>query len=175
MNERACPACAESVESAIEKCPYCGEFLSERPPIESSGKKTLLIICAVVFAILFVVVLVVVGNMFVYYRGAISGSRDYTAAHTKAWEDMQAIKSAIKLYQADLAALPSGLDSLITDPGTSSWKGPYLAEPASDPWGRPYGYTLAETGVTFTLSSLGADGQPGGTVLDEDISLTVAK
>jgi general secretion pathway protein G len=170
-NTTACPACGESVESTLEKCPHCGEFLSERPPIERSNKKTLLVICAIGLALAFVVAAVAIGDMFLYYRGAVSTSRAYTAAHAKAFADMKALESAIGLYEADVAALPSNLGSLLTDPGTPAWNGPYLTEQPADPWGNLYGYTLNDDGKGFTLSSLGADNRPGGTSLDEDLTI----
>lgn len=81
-------------------------------------------------------------------------------------------------YKLDTGSYPSaseGLDALRFKPASANaknWRGPYLPkEVPLDPWGHPYVYTFPgpvhpdEPGIT----SLGADGQPGGEGSNSDI------
>ena len=55
----------------------------------------------------------------------------------------------------------------------NNWRSPYLRKPVpNDPWGRPYVYLApGEANPTgYDLISYGADGQPGGTGEDTDIT-----
>lgn len=62
-----------------------------------------------------------------------------------------------------LAHTPSGLGKL--------WRGPYGSKSVvDDPWGRSYLYVAHKGG--FVLTTLGADGKPGGEDLDADIVAT---
>jgi general secretion pathway protein G len=80
------------------------------------------------------------------------------------------IEGALQLFSFDMGRYPNtgeGLDSLVRNPGTDSWKGPYLAkELPKDPWGRPYQYRSPGLHGDFDLYSFGADGAEGG---DDDI------
>jgi general secretion pathway protein G len=84
------------------------------------------------------------------------------------------IVSALDLYRLDVGHYPSqgeGLRALVENPdNTKNWDGPYLTRKDGiiDPWGRPYGYTLA-TSDKVVVSSLGADGKLGGTEEDADL------
>jgi general secretion pathway protein G len=82
--------------------------------------------------------------------------------------------AAIELYRLDVGRLPDptqGLEALLVAPtDASGWAGPYLQRrrvPA-DPWNRPFAYALTEDGA-FSITSLGADGRPGGEGEDADI------
>ncbi len=87
------------------------------------------------------------------------------------------IKGALQLMYIDLGRYPSeseGLDVLLTAPaGSAAWEGPYLDTPEglTDPWGRRYLYRFPGSEKPFDLSTLGRDGQSGGTGEDTDISL----
>lgn len=95
----------------------------------------------------------------------------------KAKADIATLEQALEQYRLDNLAYPSasqGLNALIAPP-------PGLAEPGryrpggyirrlpSDPWGRPYLYTMPGTKGPFDVASLGADGQSGGEGDDADI------
>ncbi len=89
----------------------------------------------------------------------------------KAHQDISSIASALNLYKLDNYAFPSteqGLDALIAKPSgqpeAANWKGPYLQARSvpKDPWGRPYQYASPGQHGDFDISSLGADGKPGG-------------
>lgn len=66
-------------------------------------------------------------------------------------------------YVGDVGALPANLDALVTNPGYSTWKGPYIkgdftaADFKSDPWGVNFqiiGTTLRSTGSGGNIDKL---------------------
>ncbi|WP_211462938.1 type II secretion system major pseudopilin GspG [Collimonas silvisoli] len=84
------------------------------------------------------------------------------------------LEKALDQYRLDVGHYPTteeGLDSLFVKPNNEEkWQGPYLkkAVPA-DPWGRPYIYKSPGDHGELDLSTLGADGQPGGTGENADV------
>ncbi len=100
---------------------------------------------------------------------------------TQIRSDLEELAAALALYMVDNYFLPSteqGLDALVaptkTPPLPRNFKpGGYLSAPATDPWGRPYLYERSGLGGVaqeFRLYTLGADGVPGGTGKDADVS-----
>jgi general secretion pathway protein G len=90
-------------------------------------------------------------------------------------------KTALQTYQVDNGDAPStqqGLQALVTEPTSSprprNWKGPYLSDVTSipkDPWGNDYHYEApGPSGTDFEIISYGADGRPGGSSYDADLS-----
>ncbi|MEO1702974.1 MAG: type II secretion system major pseudopilin GspG [Pseudomonadota bacterium] len=85
------------------------------------------------------------------------------------------LESALELFFIDNLRFPTndeGLSALSTPSVElqSTWNGPYLrgADALVDPWGRPYRY--ATEGSDFVISSLGRDGQEGGSGEDADVT-----
>jgi general secretion pathway protein G len=83
------------------------------------------------------------------------------------------LEKALDQYRLDVGRYPSteqGLAALNTRPaGQERWAGPYLKRAVPpDPWGQPYLYKSPGEHGEFDLSSLGSDGQPGGTGEAED-------
>jgi general secretion pathway protein G len=83
------------------------------------------------------------------------------------------LEKALDQYRLDVGRYPSteqGLAALNTRPtGQERWAGPYLKRAVPpDPWGQPYIYKSPGEHGEFDLSSLGSDGQPGGTGEAED-------
>jgi general secretion pathway protein G len=85
------------------------------------------------------------------------------------------VSLALRLYEVDNGRYPSteqGLTALQTKPNGAptpkNWKGPYLEQEPTDPWGQPYQYKYPGSHPPFDydLSSLG----PDGTTSDDDIS-----
>lgn len=74
----------------------------------------------------------------------------------------------------DVGRFPStseGLNALWVDPGMSGWAGPYLKKSLpKDPWGNDYVYKCPGDHDEYDVSSLGADGLPGGDGDDADIT-----
>lgn len=85
------------------------------------------------------------------------------------------LKKALDQYRLDVGSYPStelGLAALNTRPqNLEKWAGPYLESAAPpDPWDRPYIYKFPGEHGEYDLSSLGSDGQEGGT--GEAVDLT---
>ncbi|MEM7472988.1 MAG: type II secretion system major pseudopilin GspG [Pseudomonadota bacterium] len=83
------------------------------------------------------------------------------------------LRAAIDIYQIDTGRLPTedaGLAALVADPGTPGWNGPYLrdGELPLDAWGGTFIYRFDSDRVR--VISLGADGQPGGSGQNADIT-----
>ncbi|MCP4682515.1 MAG: type II secretion system major pseudopilin GspG [Desulfobacterales bacterium] len=80
-------------------------------------------------------------------------------------------ETALDTYRLDVGKYPGTLEGLRTDPGgTNRWDGPYLPKDVPmDPWGNPYEYRMPGEHGDFEITSLGADGGPGGEGEDKDI------
>ena len=98
---------------------------------------------------------------------------------TKAREDLKLYESALDLYRMDNFRYPTseqGLDALVhrpNDPNLKNWRTDgYVKQLVKDPWGHDYVYVVPGTGgAAYDLMSFGADGAPGGTGNDADLSL----
>jgi general secretion pathway protein G len=98
-----------------------------------------------------------------------------TAKKTAVRQQINAFNTALGAYKLDTSLFPTneqGLNALRVKPeGVNGWQGPYLPqEVPTDPWNRPYVYKYpGEHGDEPDIISYGADGQPGGTDINEDI------
>jgi general secretion pathway protein G len=98
---------------------------------------------------------------------------------TKAREDMKLYESALDLYRMDNFRYPTneqGLDALVhrpNDPNLKNYRPDgYVKQLVKDPWGHDYVYVSPGTGgAPYDLMSFGADGAPGGTGNDADLSI----
>lgn len=93
---------------------------------------------------------------------------------TLARAQIEALSSALDQYRLQVGRYPGteqGLPALTAAPaGEARWAGPYLKKAVpNDPWGRPYRYAAPGQHGDFDLSSLGRDGQPGGSGEDADL------
>ena len=104
-------------------------------------------------------------------------SRPDTARVQAAQTDLRALSQTLEIYRLDNLQYPSsaqGLESLVDRPSgfpePKNWNPEgYLKKLPTDPWGSPYLYE--KTGSSYSLISLGADGQEGGEGFDADIRL----
>ena len=104
-------------------------------------------------------------------------SRPDTARIQAAQTDLRALSQTLEIYRLDNFQYPSseqGLESLVDRPSgfpePKNWNPEgYLKKLPTDPWGSPYLYE--KTGSSYSLISLGADGQEGGEGFDADILL----
>ena len=104
-------------------------------------------------------------------------SRPDTARVQAAQTDLRALSQTLEIYRLDNFQYPSseqGLESLVDRPSgfpePKNWNPEgYLKKLPTDPWGSPYLYE--KTGSSYSLVSLGADGQEGGEGFDADIRL----
>jgi general secretion pathway protein G len=101
----------------------------------------------------------------------------FSQSKTKAAEiQISNITAALDIYRMDNRKYPTleqGLKALISQPAeTTNWHGPYLTrrDGIIDPWGRPYLYQPPTGDGAPIVMSLGADGKPGGTGEDQDVT-----
>ena len=90
------------------------------------------------------------------------------------------LETALKMYKLDNGSYPTteqGLKALVEAPTTGNlpknWrKGGYLekGKVPKDPWKNDFIYISPGSHGDFDLSSLGADGEPGGEEFDKDIN-----
>lgn len=99
------------------------------------------------------------------------------AKHKVAEQSIERISGILDLYRLDVGSYPTteqGLNALVARPsGVSGWNGPYVKDETGlkDPWNRLYGYRSPSQrpGHAFDITSLGADGKPGGDGEDADL------
>lgn len=90
---------------------------------------------------------------------------------------MQSFATALDLFNLDAGRYPSsdeGLAALVRrTPGVAAWNGPYLKGGSipNDPWNNPYIYRAPGERGAYDITSLGSDGQEGGSGTAADISL----
>lgn len=88
---------------------------------------------------------------------------------------IDSLGKALDQYRLDVGAYPTtemGLTALNNKPANlEKWAGPYLKKAVPlDPWGNPYVYKAPGDHGDYDLSSLGSDGQPGGTGEAQDVT-----
>lgn len=97
------------------------------------------------------------------------------AKKTAVRQQINSFNTALGAYKLDTSLFPSneqGLKALREKPeGVNGWQGPYLPQDVpTDPWGRAFVYKYpGEHGDEPDIISYGADGQPGGSDMNEDI------
>jgi general secretion pathway protein G len=88
---------------------------------------------------------------------------------------IDSLGKALDQYRLDVGAYPTtdqGLQALVVKPdGVDRWQGPYLQKQVPpDPWSRPYRYKSPGDHSDYDLYSYGADGQPGGSGENVDVT-----
>ena len=89
---------------------------------------------------------------------------------------IESFSSSLDLFYLDVGRYPTsseGLAALVERPGNADiWNGPYLKGGAvpTDPWGHSYIYRAPAERGPYQISSLGSDGQEGGTGTAADLS-----
>ncbi len=96
--------------------------------------------------------------------------------------ELQLLSGASGEFFRDTRTLPTDLEELLVDPGTSGWSGPYLPGVVTDQitgltgyqvdaWSRPYELTIV--GDVLTIASMGADATLGtGEDIEIDLDVT---
>jgi len=95
----------------------------------------------------------------------------------KTKQDLRALQTALNLYRLDNYRYPTtdqGLEALVEKPSVEPLppayrKGGYLERMPKDAWGQLYLYLSPGVHGEVDISSLGADGQPGGEGVNADI------
>ncbi|HEU4721240.1 MAG TPA: type II secretion system major pseudopilin GspG [Gemmatimonadaceae bacterium] len=103
-----------------------------------------------------------------------------TAKNVAAQAQIATLGAALDAYRLDNGRYPTteqGLAALwqqpTAGPRPANWRGPYLRQPPpADPWGAAFVYRFPgeRTPNGFDLSSMGADGAPGGTGEAADVT-----
>ena len=122
------------------------------------------------------VVIVIIGLLATIVAINVIPATD-TARIEKAKADIATIEQALEQYRLDNLTYPSasdGLQALISPPASLAQpqryrRGGYIKKLPDDPWGSAYVYTVPGRRGAFDISSLGADGQPGGEQENADI------
>lgn len=122
------------------------------------------------------VVIVIIGLLATIVAINVIPATD-TARVEKAKADIATIEQALEQYRLDNLSYPAqtdGLQALISPPASLAQpqryrRGGYIKKLPDDPWGRAYNYTVPGRKGAFDISSLGADGQPGGENENADI------
>ncbi len=95
--------------------------------------------------------------------------------------DFSQLSDALASYEKDMYGLPKGKDGLeelvaseVAVMAPRKYReGGYIEKLPQDPWHRPYLYEASQLGGvrgTYEIKSLGADGVPGGSGQDADVS-----
>ena len=126
------------------------------------------------FTLLELLVVIVIIGLLAAYVGPKYFSQLGKSEVTMAKAQIGSFEKALDTYRLDVGRYPSteeGMNALLVAPPTSGakWNGPYLPKVPSDPWGRAYQYKAPGAKADFEITSLGRDGQPGGSGDDADI------
>ncbi|HEX5229217.1 MAG TPA: type II secretion system protein GspG [Bryobacteraceae bacterium] len=84
--------------------------------------------------------------------------------------EVQRVAAAIERFRTDTGNFPASLHKLVVNEDIRGWHGPYVNHEMIDPWGRPLVYFPTANSGTPAVVSYGADGKPGGSLFDTDIS-----
>ncbi|WP_018410432.1 type II secretion system major pseudopilin GspG [Methyloversatilis thermotolerans] len=127
------------------------------------------------FTLLELLVVMVIIGLLAGYVGPRYFSQIGKSEVKAARAQIDALDKALDQYRLDNGRYPSteeGLKALVERPSsTTKWSGPYLKKAVPlDPWERPYIYKSPGEHGEYDLSSLGKDGQPGGTEEAADIT-----
>jgi len=86
------------------------------------------------------------------------------------------LEQALEIYKLDVGRFPTtsqGLEALVRQPsGVKGWNVPYLkkGELPQDPWGNAFDYRYPGQNGYPEIISLGADGRPGGSGENADMT-----
>ena len=125
------------------------------------------------------VVIVILGVLAGLIIPRVMGEPD-KAKQAKARIQIESLESALKIYKLDNGLYPTteqGLKALVETPTVGNlprnWRqGGYLEKGRvpKDPWKNDFIYISPGAHGDFDLSSLGADGEPGGEDVNKDIN-----
>ena len=127
------------------------------------------------FTLLELLVVIVIIGLLAAYVGPKYFSQLGKSEVTIARAQIGAFEKSLDAYRLDVGRYPTteeGLSALLVAPPAAGvkWNGPYLKKSVPpDPWGHPYAYRAPGTKSDFEITSLGRDGQPGGTGENADI------
>lgn len=110
-------------------------------------------------------VVVIIGILMGVAMPKLSGQRR-RAEISAAKADVEAIGTALRLYELDMGEFPKSIQGLLSAPGNArNWSGPYLEKGMpTDPWGNSYVYITpgSHNPHSYDLKTLGPDGVESG-------------
>jgi general secretion pathway protein G len=121
------------------------------------------------------VVMVIIGLLMALVGPNLIGRSEKAKSQAAAMQ-IERLGTVLDTFRLDVGRYPTtqeGLQVLVQRPmGVDRWDGPYINKGVpKDPWDRPYIYrSPGEAGRPYDLYSLGADGAPGGTDTNRDIT-----
>lgn len=86
---------------------------------------------------------------------------------------IQSLAGQVEMFRLEVGKYPQSLQELVRAPGGTDgkWNGPYAKEAdLKDAWGNDYSYAVPGQGKPFDITSMGADGRPGGEGEAKDVS-----
>ena len=120
------------------------------------------------------VVIGIIGLIAAFLTPSIIGQ--LARAKSKAAQlQLNTLAADVEAFSSDVQRYPTqseGLKALVQQPdGAEGWSGPYIRDQKmlNDPWGQPIVYAVDTDKRVFTITSLGADGKPGGTGVNRDL------
>jgi len=130
--------------------------------------------CHAGFTLLELLVVLVILGLLVGYVAPKYFSQLGKSEVKTARAQISSLEKALDQYRLDTGRYPTTEQSLsalnVAPAGESRWAGPYLQKAVpNDPWGRSYIYKSPGDHGDFDLSSLGKDGQAGGS--DENVDI----
>ena len=114
------------------------------------------------------VVVVIIGMLVTLILPKVLDRQDQ-AAQIKTKADIHSLSSSLKLYKLDNFKYPKTSEGLAVLLGTGESSRSYIERLPKDPWGNDYQFQQPGQYMDFDVWSFGADGQSGGTNLDQDI------
>ena len=115
------------------------------------------------------VVIIIIGILMGWLLGNVMGGGDKAKAQINKVK-LKELKSKIEVFQLQYNTLPASLDELVhCSERTGLDCVPITNEEGlKDSWGSRFLYTLENSGRSYRLKSLGADGREGGEGVDFD-------
>ena len=120
------------------------------------------------------VVIGIIGLIAAFLTPSIIGQ--LARAKSKAAQlQLNTLAADVEAFSSDIQRYPTqseGLKALVQEPdGAEGWSGPYIRDQKmlNDPWGQPIVYAVDTDKRVFTITSLGADGKPGGAGVNRDL------
>lgn len=119
------------------------------------------------------VVVIVIGVLSALILPSFLGRAEKARVAT-AKQQINALETAITLFQQDYARFPDALEELVEKPADideSQWTPPSIKlKNLEDPWGNPFVYRQPGDNGPYDLLSMGADGVVGGEDDGEDVT-----
>ena len=100
------------------------------------------------------------------------GTIDPTGIGTNAKRDattlrIQTVSNAVEMFELHMSRFPTSLNELVSNPGDSSWRGPYIkSKHMKDLWKEEFTYSVS--GRSYEISS-SAGGTEGGPISSKDL------